>query len=268
MERARIRYPSAWIRGTCQRILNSETGHNTIFDLALTGGEKSKAMIVDWQYEPIKGHLLHIDLKRIALDKVLKVSVPVILRGEAAGVKQEGGIMEQMLREVEIECLPADIPSHIDADVSHLTFGKVLRVSELPHSDKIKFITDENQPVAHVTAVKEEVVATPDAVAAEAAAPAEPEVIKKGKQETEEEGAEAPATRSRRRPRRRRRNSFVGRVAELRSADGPESPVPTRAYTRETDRWSRAIPASSTSSRRITWAFWRLIESLAAWEWK
>ena len=150
-------------------------------------------MIVDWQYEPIKGHLLHIDLKRIALDKVLKVSVPIFLVGEAAGVKQEGGIMEQMLREVEIECLPADIPSHIDADVSHLTFGKVLRVSELPHSDKIKFITDENQPVAHVTSVKEEVVATPDATAAEAAAPAEPEVIKKGKQETEEEGAEAPA---------------------------------------------------------------------------
>src|ERR1700674_2876020 len=116
------------------RILRSESGHNTIFDLALNGGEKAKAMIVDWQYEPIKGHLLHIDLKRIALDRVLRVSVPVFLVGEAAGVKQEGGIMEQMLREVEIECLPADIPSHIDADVSHLTFGKVLRGSELPHS--------------------------------------------------------------------------------------------------------------------------------------
>src|SRR4029077_14268440 len=167
------------------RILNSETGHNTIVDLALNG-EKTKAMIVDWQYEPIKGRLLHIDLKRIALDKVLRVSVPIFLVGESAGVKQEGGIMEQMLREVEIECLPADIPSHIDADVSQLTFGKVLRVSELPHSDKIKLITDENQPVAHVTAVKEEVVATPDATAAEAAAPAEPEVIKKGKQETED----------------------------------------------------------------------------------
>jgi len=101
--------------------------------------------------------------------------------------------MEQMLREVEVECLPGDIPSHIDADVSHLTFGKVLRVSELPHSQKIKILTDPNQPVAHVTSVKEEVVATPEAVAAEAAAPAEPEVIKKGKQETEEEGAEAPA---------------------------------------------------------------------------
>jgi large subunit ribosomal protein L25 len=172
------------------RILHSETGHNTIFDLALSGGARAKAMIVDWQYEPIKGTLLHIDLKRIALDKVLRVSVPVILRGEAAGVKQEGGIMEQMLREVEIECLPGDIPSHIDADVSQLTFGKVLRVSELPQSDKIKFITDANQPVAHVTSVKEEVVATPDAAAADAAAPAEPEVIKKGKQD-EEEGAEA-----------------------------------------------------------------------------
>ena len=174
------------------RILNSETGHNTIFDLALSG-EKTKAMIVDWQYEPIKGKLLHIDLKRIALDKALRVSVPISLIGEAAGVKQEGGILEQMLREVEIECLPADIPSHIDADVAHLTFGKVLRVSDLPHSAKWKFLTDENQPVAHVTSVKEEVAPTPEAAAEAATAPAEPEVIKKGKQETEEEGAEAAA---------------------------------------------------------------------------
>jgi large subunit ribosomal protein L25 len=174
------------------RILNSEKGHNSIFDLALNG-EKTKAMIVDWQYEPIKGRLLHIDLKRIALDKVLKVSVPIFLVGEAAGVKQEGGIMEHILRELEIECLPADIPSHIDADVSELTFGKVLRVADLPHSDKLKVLTDPNQPVAHVTSVKEEVVATPEAAAAEAAAgPAEPEVIKKGKQETEEEGEAAP----------------------------------------------------------------------------
>ena len=176
------------------RILHSATGHNTIFDLALNGGEQTKAMIVDWQYEPIKGRLLHIDLLRIALDKVLKVSVPILLKGEAAGVKQEGGILEQMLREVEIECLPADIPASIDVDISDLTFGKVLHVSDLPHSEKLKFLSDANQPVAHVTSVKEEVVAAPDA-AAEAAAtgPVEPEVIKKGKQETEEEGAEAPA---------------------------------------------------------------------------
>jgi large subunit ribosomal protein L25 len=172
------------------RILNSVTGHNTIFDLAMDG-ERTKAMIVDWQYEPIKGKLLHIDLKRIAMDKVLRVNVPIMLKGEAAGVKQDGGILEQILREIEIECLPGDIPSHIDADVSELVYGKVLRVSDLPHSDKLKFLTDENQPVAHVTSVKEEVVATPDAAADATATPAEPEVIKKGKQDAEEEGAEA-----------------------------------------------------------------------------
>ena len=174
------------------RILHSETGHNTIFDLTLDGS-KTKAMIVDWQYEPIKGKLLHIDVKRIAMDKKLAVMVPITLKGEAVGVKQQGGILEQMLREVEVECLPQDIPSHIDVDVTELVFGKVLRVSDLPHNDKVKYLTDENQPVAHVTAVKEEVAATPEAAAAEAAAaPAEPEVIKKGKQETEEEGAAAP----------------------------------------------------------------------------
>ncbi|MGA8764308.1 MAG: 50S ribosomal protein L25 [Candidatus Sulfotelmatobacter sp.] len=176
------------------RILGSESGHNTIFDLALNGAESIKAMIVDWQYEPIKGKLLHIDLKRIAMDKALRVSVPILLKGEALGVKTEGGILEQILREVELECLPGDIPSHIDADISHLVFGTVLRVSDLPHGEKLKFLTDANHPVAHVVSVKEEVVAAPEAVAAEAGAPAEPEVIKKGKQETEgEEGAEAPA---------------------------------------------------------------------------
>jgi len=174
------------------RILHSESGHNTIFDLDITGSGAVKAMIVDWQYEPIKGKLLHIDLKRIAMDKKLVVTVPIVLVGEAEGVKQQGGIMEQILREVEIECLPSDIPARIDADVSQLVFGAVLRVSDLPHSDKLKFITDADHPVAHVTTVKEEVVATPEAEAAAAAAPAEPEVIKKGKQETEgEEGATA-----------------------------------------------------------------------------
>src|SRR5271170_7503590 len=98
------------------RILRSDTGHNTIFDLAMNGGERTKAMIVDWQYEPIKGHLLHIDLKRIAMDKALRVSVPIVLVGVAAGVKQQGVILEQILREVEIECLPNDIPASIEAD--------------------------------------------------------------------------------------------------------------------------------------------------------
>ena len=173
------------------RILHSESGHNTVFDLKV-GAEQTKAMIVDWQYEPIKGSLMHIDLKRIAMDRALRVGVPVQLTGVPEGVKTQGGILEQMLREVEVECLPADIPDHIDVDVTPLVFGQVLRVSDLPHSDKIKFVTDENQPVAHITAVKEVVEAAPAEVGIEVAAtPAEPEVIKKGKQETEEAAPEA-----------------------------------------------------------------------------
>jgi large subunit ribosomal protein L25 len=175
------------------RILHSETGYNTIFDLTLDG-EHTKAMIVDWQYEPIKGALLHIDLKRIAMDQKLHVNVPIVLKGEAEGVKQQGGILEQVAREVEVECLPGDIPTSIEADVSHLVFGLVMRISDLPQPDKVKFLSDPNQPVAHIISVKEEAAPTPEAVAAEAAAaPAEPEVIKKGKQETAEEGAEAGA---------------------------------------------------------------------------
>ena len=169
------------------RILTSESGHNTIFELHLDG-DKARVMIVDWQYDPVKGKLLHIDMKRIAMDERIKVQVPIHLVGEAAGVKQQGGILDQVLREVEIECLPGDIPSHVDADVSELVFGTVLRVSDLKLSSAVKILTDPNQTVAHITSVKEEVAPTPEAVAAEAAAaPAEPEVIKKGKQETEEE---------------------------------------------------------------------------------
>lgn len=178
------------------RILNSESGHNTIFDVKVNG-EQSKAMIVDWQFEPIKGKLLHLDLKRIAMDEKIRVMVPIHLTGEAAGVKQQGGILDQVLREVEVECLPADIPTHIDVDVSELVFGAVTRVKDLPNTGgKLKFITDEDQAVAHITSVKEEVAPTPEAAAeAAAAAPAEPEVIKKGKQEAEEEGAEPAAAK-------------------------------------------------------------------------
>ena len=173
------------------RILHSESGHNTIFDLQV-GNEKAKVMIVDWQHDPMYGKLLHIDLKRIAMDEKIRVNVPIHLTGEAEGVKQQGGILDQVLREVEVECLPGDIPSHINADITHLVFGTVLRVSDLTHAGKLKFITDETQTVAHITSVKEEVVPTPEAVAeAAAAAPAEPEVIKKGKQEAEEEAAPA-----------------------------------------------------------------------------
>src|SRR5437762_12001492 len=119
------------------RILHSATGHNTVFDLAVDG-ERTKAMIVDWQYEPIKGSLLHIDVKRIAMDQKLKVNVPIELIGEPAGVKQQGGILEQITREVEVECLPGDIPNQIELDVSELVFNMVLRVADLPKSDRVK----------------------------------------------------------------------------------------------------------------------------------
>jgi large subunit ribosomal protein L25 len=172
------------------RILKSESGHNTIFDLALNG-DRVKAMIVDWQFEPIKGKLLHIDLQRIAMDKKLTVTVPIMLKGDPEGVKTQGGILEQLLREVELECLPADIPKSIEVDVSHLVFGVDVRVKDLAHGDKLKFLTDEDRMVAHITTVKEEVVATPEAAADAAATPAEPEVIKKGKQDAEGEEGEA-----------------------------------------------------------------------------
>jgi large subunit ribosomal protein L25 len=175
------------------KILHSESGHNTIFDLDVTGNGTAKVMIVDWQYEPIKSSLLHIDLKRIAMDKAMRVSVPIHLTGTAVGVKTGGGVLEHVLREVEIECLPADIPSHLDVDVSNLELFGSIHVSDLPHSGSIKFLGDEGATVAHVTAIKEEVVETPDATAA--AAPAEPEVAKKGKQDAEAAPAapEAPA---------------------------------------------------------------------------
>ena len=171
------------------KILHSDSGHNTIFDLDVTGSATVKAMIVDWQHEPIKGALLHIDLKRIAMDKAMTVSVPVQLVGVPVGVKAQGGILEHVLREVEIECLPADIPSHLDVDVSNLEMNQSIHVSDLPHSGSIKFLTDEGLTVAHVAAIREE-VPEPEAVDA-AATPAEPEVAKKGKGETD--AAAAPA---------------------------------------------------------------------------
>lgn len=157
-------------------ILHSESGHNTIFDVDITGHGLGKVMIVDWQYEPIKDTLLHIDLKRIALDKTMTVAVPVRLIGTATGVKNEGGILDQVLREVEVECLPTEIPSHIDVDVTSLGLHGVIRVSDLPHSASktFKFITAEDATVAHVVTVRGEVEPA-------AAAPAEPEVAKKGK---------------------------------------------------------------------------------------
>jgi len=171
------------------RILFSETGHNTIFDVEVSGQTTAKAMIVDWQREPIKDQLIHIDLKRIALDKMLKVNVRVKLVGVPVGVKTAGGILDQVLREVEIECLPADIPSHIDVDVSELGLHGVIRVSDLPHGDKIKFLDAEDATVAHVVSIREEAATTAEGEVAAGATPAEPEVAKKGKTDA----AETPA---------------------------------------------------------------------------
>ena len=163
------------------RILHSETGHNTIFDLDLAGG-RAKAMIVDWQFEPIKDKLIHVDLKRIALDKAMHAEVPVVLTGTAFGVKNEGGIIDQVLREVEIECLPGDIPASIDVDVTAMKLGDVIRVADLPHGGKFRFITDEETTVAYLALIKEDVAT----LEAEAAASSEPEEAKKGKAETPE----------------------------------------------------------------------------------
>jgi large subunit ribosomal protein L25 len=176
------------------RILYSESGHNTIFDVQVGQQPAAKVMIVDWQLEPIKDQLIHIDLKRIALDKPLQVSVRVKLIGVPVGVKNSGGILDLVLREVEVECLPADIPSHIDVDVTGLELHSVLRVSDLPHGGKIKFISPEDATVAHVVSIREEVAPTPEGEAAAAAGgPAEPEVAKKGKPEGEAAKAEAGA---------------------------------------------------------------------------
>ncbi len=158
------------------RILHSESGHNTIFDVDIAGQGLAKVMIVDWQYEPIRDSLLHIDLKRIAMDKAMKASVPVRLIGIAIGVKNEGGMLDQVLREVEIECLPGDIPSHIDVDVTNLSLHQAIRVSDLPHSGSIKFLDAEDATVAHVVSIRAEA----EPVAAVPAV-AEPEVAKKGK---------------------------------------------------------------------------------------
>ena len=161
------------------KILHSDSGHNTIFDLNIEGGAAAKAMIVDWQREPIKGKLLHIDMKRVAMDRAMRVSVPVQLVGVPVGVRTQGGILDHVLREVEIECLPGDIPSHIDVDVSNLEMNQAIHISDLPHSGKLKFLEEEDATVAHVTVIKETVEDV--AAAAAAAAPAEPEVAKKGK---------------------------------------------------------------------------------------
>jgi large subunit ribosomal protein L25 len=173
-------------------ILRSETGRNTIFTLEVAGLGEKRAIVKDWQVDPVKGNLLHVDLLRVTMDVRMRVMVPVHTFGEPAGVKMQDGIFETVTREVEVECLPGDIPDEIRVDVSALMIGKHLRTSDLPFDpQKIRLVTDPQRVIAHVVAPhKEAEVAAPEAVVAVAeAAPAEPEVIKKGKKEAEE-GAE------------------------------------------------------------------------------
>ena len=175
------------------KILHSSTGHNTIFNLDIEGGESTPAMIVDWQNDPVKDHLLHVDLKRIDLTKHIQVKVRVATSGDPKGVKIQGGLLEVITREIEIDCLPDDIPELFTVDVSELMIGQNLRASEIPLTGSMKLLSSPDQVIAHVVALKAEVAETPAAEGAPAtAAPAEPEVIKKGKkEEAPEAGGEA-----------------------------------------------------------------------------
>jgi len=168
------------------KIIRSRTGHNSIFDLNVDGIERTPVIVADEQYDPIKGSLLHIDLKRIDLSRKLRVSVPVHVTGEAKGVKQQGGVLDVVTRAIEIECVPADIPDQFAVDVTELTIGTNIRVSDLPVKEGVRVFTSPDAVIAHVVGIKEE-AAPAETVAASVA---EPEVVKKGKKE--EEGA-APA---------------------------------------------------------------------------
>ena len=171
------------------KVLRSETGRNTILKLDLGSAGSTSAILKSWQVDPVKENLLHADFYRIAMDVAIKVTVPVSVKGEARGVKVDGGILELIMREIEVECLPGDIPERIEIDVTDLGLHGALRVSDLPVPGKVKVLEDADQVVVHVVSVKEEVAPAAAAVApAEGevvAAPAEPEVLKKGKKEEE-----------------------------------------------------------------------------------
>jgi large subunit ribosomal protein L25 len=169
------------------RILHSESGVNTLIGLEgadLAGG---KVLVKEYQLDPITHRLLHADFYAVAMDKALTVTVPVVLKGEARGVKQQGGLVDFVNRELEIECLPGDIPEHIDVDISELMLHQGVRVRDLPATDKWKPVTEGDTMIVHVVSLKaEEPTAAEGAAAAAPAATAEPEVIKKGKKEEDE----------------------------------------------------------------------------------
>jgi large subunit ribosomal protein L25 len=174
------------------RILHSASGVNTLIGLEgadLAGG---KVLVKEYQLDPIDHRLLHADFYAIAMDKLLTVTVPILIKGEPKGVKQQGGIVDFVSREIEVECLPADIPQHIDIDVSELMLHQGVRVRDLPRDGKWQATSDPDLMIVHVVPPKAEEVATPDAAAAAAApgAAAEPEVIKKGKKDEDDDKAE------------------------------------------------------------------------------
>jgi large subunit ribosomal protein L25 len=175
------------------RILHSEAGANTLISLKLDGSGDTRVLVKDFQLDPVTHQVLHADFYRVAMDKMLQVTVPITIKGEPKGVKQQGGIVEFIRREIEVECLPADIPEQIQIDVSELMLHQGVRVRDIPQSPKWKPLTEGEAMIVHVIMPKaEEAPATPEATAAAATAtPAEPEVIKRGKKE--EEGGDAPA---------------------------------------------------------------------------
>ena len=174
---------------TLMQILHSDSGVNTLISLKLDGTD-ARVLVKEYQIDPIEHKLLHADFYRIALDKTLTVAVPVVLRGEAKGIKQQGGVVDFVHREIEVECLPTDIPEKIEVDVSELMINDSIRVRDLSENPKWKATSEPDMMIVHVVALKVEAEPAPEAAAAAAAtpaAPAEPEVIKKGKTEKGEE---------------------------------------------------------------------------------
>lgn len=170
-------------------ILHLESGANTLINLKLEDGGEARVLVKEYQLHPVTHHLIHADFYRIAMDRLLTVRVPIIVRGEARGVKQQGGVLDLGQREIEVECLPADIPQHIEIDVSDLDLGRGIRVRDLAATGAWKAVSDPDTMLAHVVMPKAEPVAEEAAVVA-APAPTEPELIKKGKIEKPEEEEE------------------------------------------------------------------------------
>jgi len=166
------------------KIVRSSTGYNTIFNLVIPGGETTPVMLVDQQVDPIKGTLLHADLKRIDLSKRIRVTVPVHTEGEPKGVKVQGGLLEVISRSVDIECLPDDIPEGFTVDVSELMIGQSKRASDVALSGSMKLTSAADTVIAHIVALRAEAAPAAEGAAAPAAT-AEPEVVKKGKKEEE-----------------------------------------------------------------------------------